>query len=213
VERKGVHPMTAEAAKHLETATVRTGEKYLFPAKKLMAHVATTRECLGKCLRFSNALFNALESDGHQVTIAPTYEPFIRIPIGNKEHYAAEALGDKLPWSPLRPTVSYIFGVPIGLAVVEMSKKVEMRYVGSGRFIPKKDYRPSDHVGPTWERTVDEPTGLIKLVAYSPFHKVPWRTQWIELPGNPLDRRLDVIVGELKIAAIDLAEKLEAAGQ
>lgn len=213
VERKSVHPLAAEAAKQLETAAAGVDSQYLFPRKKLMAHVATTKECLGKSLRFANALFNTLESNGHSVVVAPAFETLIRIPIGNKEHYGAEALGDKLPWSPLRPTVAYIFGVPIGLAVIEISEMVPMRYVGSGRFIPERDYRAADHVGPTWERDMDEPTGRLKLVAYSPFHRIPWRTQWIESPGTPLDRRLDEIVGELQRGAIDLAEKLEATGQ
>ncbi|MDW9742880.1 hypothetical protein GOB78_18310 [Sinorhizobium meliloti] len=212
-ERKGVHPLAAEAEKPLEAATARDGSKYLVPAKKLMAHVATTKEGMGKCLRFANALFNRLESDGHAVVIAPRFERLIRIPIGNKEHYGAEARGDKLPWSPLRPTVACIFGVPIGLAVIEMSEKVELRYVGSGSFIPKKEYRASDHVGPTWDLITDEPTGRLKLVAYSPFHNIPWRTQWIEGPGAPLDRRLDDMVSDLVCAAIDLAVKLEATGQ
>ena len=52
------------------------------------------------------------------------FEILIRIPIGNKEHFGTEAPGDKLPWSPLRPTVVCIFGVPIGLAVIEMSDAI-----------------------------------------------------------------------------------------
>ncbi|CVI61393.1 MULTISPECIES: hypothetical protein [Agrobacterium] len=211
--REGVHPLATEAAKQLETAAARVGSRYLSPRKKLMADIATTKECMGKCLRFANALFNRLESDGHAVVVAPRFETLIRVPIGNKEHHGAAALGDKLPWSPLRPTVACIFGVPIGLAVIETSEKVPMIYVGSGRFIPKKEYRAADHVGPTWERINDEPTGRLKLVAYSPFHNIPWRTQWIEGPGAPLDRRLDDMVGDLVHAAIDLAEKLEATGQ
>ena len=97
-ELKGVHPLTAEAAKQLESAGARAGSKYLFPPKKLMAHVAATKECVGKALRFANVLFNTLESDGHAVVIAPPFEMLIRVPIGNKEHNGSEALGDKVPW-------------------------------------------------------------------------------------------------------------------
>lgn len=212
-KRNDIHPLAAEAEEQLEAATAREGSKYLFPRRKLVAHVATTRECLSKSVRFANVLFNTLESSGHAVVIAPPYETLIRIPLDNKRLNGTAGAGDKLPWSPLRPTVACIFSVPIGLAVIEMSEKVEMRYVGFGKFIPKKDYRASDHVGPTWDRVLDEPSGRLKLVAYSPFHNIPWQAQWYEEPGNPLERRMEEILSELEKNAIDLADKLQANGQ
>lgn len=109
-------------------------------SNRLARYVATSRDSRRKCLRFANALFNGLESAGYRVVIAPAFEGLIRIAIGNKEHRGIRERGDRLPWSPMRPTVAYVFGVPVGIAVVELSEKVQMQYVGHGRFIPKGDF-------------------------------------------------------------------------
>lgn len=211
-ERKGVHPLVADAATHLEGAGPAAGSRYLAPRKKLMADVATSKECRAKCLRFANALFNSIESAGHWVVVAPKFENLIRIEISNKEHHGTLERGDRLPWSPMRPTVAYVFGVPVGLAVVELSERAKMHYAGDGNFLRTGEFRAAEHVGPTWEAVMDVPTGRLKLVAYSPLHGIPWQARWIEEPGKPLEDRLDLIVGDVQCGAIDLAEKLEAAG-
>lgn len=211
--REGVHPLVAEAAIHLAVAGTVPGSAYLVPRKKLMADLTATSGCRAKCLRFASALFNALGSAGHGVAVAPAEEGLVRIAIGCKRDHGTRRLQDCPPWRPMRPTVAYVFGVPVGIAVIELSERVVMRYVGGGRTILKRDYRPAEHVGPTWDAAEDRPTGRLKLVAYSPFHGIPWLEQWVEEPGQPLDRRLDAVVAGLRSGAIDLAEKLEAAGR
>lgn len=209
---KDIHPLIVEARKYLNSASVVNGSQYLFPRKKLMADIVTTQECLSKSLNFANVLYSTLQADAHNIVVAPAFEPLVRVEMSAGAKESHKALGDKLPWSPLRPTVAYIFGVPVGLAVIEISEKKTMRYVGSGRFIPISEYHAADHVGPTWERVIEVPTGRLKLVAYSPFHKIPWQAQWIEEQGAPLDRRLNDIIGDMQFGAITLGEKLEAAG-
>lgn len=209
---KDVHPLIAEARKYLDNASAGNGTQYLFPRKKLMADVITTRECVSKSLNFANVLYSTLQAHAHNVVIAPAFEPLVRVEMSARGREGDEALVHNLPWSPLRPTVAYVFGVPVGLALIEMSEKRHMRYVGSGRFIPISEYRAADHVGPTWDRVIDVPTGRLKFVAYSPFHKIPWQAQWIEEQGAPLDRQVKDIIVKVQLGAITIGDKLEASG-
>jgi hypothetical protein len=180
--------------------------------------VTASEACLDKALGFANDLFNALESVGHRVVIAPANGEVRRSPIDECEepdkqreyHY-------RNLWSPVRPTVVNVGTVAIGLAVVEMSERVLLRYVGSGKYIREADYRPprvarhyTDH---TWTTTRDVPSGRLRLVAYCPYWRVSWSTTWQEANKEPLDRALAAIVKLIEDSAPDLVKKLEEAAR
>lgn len=208
--RRAPHELVRQAAEHFRAAEPGA-DGYLRPRKKLLPDISASRDGLSRCLRFASDLFYDLEARGHRPMIAPAFERLIRV-----EFQVEDALRPRdsvASWSPLRPTVAYVFGVPVGLSVVEMSETRKMRYVGEGRFVPARDYRPDRHPGPTWTVERPQPTGKMKLVAYSPFHGFDWSQEWTDTPGSPLGGRIDKIITVLEGSALTLTIELERTGR
>ncbi|TCA08583.1 hypothetical protein [Rhizobium leguminosarum] len=181
-----------------------------------MVDITTSKAALAKSLEFANELFNALEIAGHRVVLAPSGERFSRAKIDERE--MADKSRDPYhrgPWSPARPTLVYIGTVPIGLAIVELSEQVLMRYVGDGKYIRDADYAPPKRAryanDYNWTTTKEIPSGRLKLVAYCPYYKVSWSAEWKETKNTPLEKTLLAIVTAVASSAVDLAVKLEEA--
>lgn len=209
VAKTGLHGLVAAATLHFRTAEPGDDGFYLKPRKKLLVDVTASKDGLGKCLRFANDLFTALERHGHPVLIAPSFE-LIRVDIETREE--PRTRGITRPWSPLRPTVAYIHGMPIGLAIAEVSEMVQMHYVGGGKFVTEAEFKRNRYFGLTWPREMHVPCGRVKLTAYSPFHGMPWRHEWTETPKAPLGKRLGTIMPTLESGALALFARFEAAG-
>ncbi|MGH0364200.1 hypothetical protein NKZ04_18270 [Sinorhizobium meliloti] len=213
-DSRRLHELVKPAAKALRRAEPGVDGYYLKPRiRRGLVDMACSKDGLEKCLRFTSDLFKRLESpeNGHHVSIAPAIRGFVRTPIDTAEVGAARGKGVFPSWSPLRPTVVSVFGVPIGLAVVETSRPARMRYVGGGRYVPD-DGREDDYVPPTWVETRNVPTGLLKLVAYNPYYGLPWQRQWTETPGKLFSLSLDTIVRGLEAGAHELFLALDKAG-
>ena len=213
-----VHPLIRGAKAHFENSRPVDDGAYLKPFKQLLVDVSTSEACLDKALGLANDLFNAFESVGHRVVIAPKDEALRRAEIDEREvrkekrdRYHRSRL-----WSPYRPTVVYIGSVPIGLAVVEMSEDVVLRYV-RGKYVRDADYIPpnssrrfaaQDH---TWTTTQELPAGRMRIVAYSPFWRVDWSIDWQETKKSSLRPRLKSIVEAVESSAVVLAARLDEA--
>lgn len=166
----GVHSLILGANAHFESGRQVDESDYLRPYKKLLVDVTASKASLDKALEFANDLFNALESAGHRVTIAPSQkDQFRRSEADEREHPKKQRdyYYSRL-WSPFRPTVVYIGTIAIGLIVLEMSEEVLMRYV-SGKYVRDADYVPPkssrryfDH---TWTTTKELPCGRLRLIA------------------------------------------------
>jgi hypothetical protein len=187
---------------------------YLKPYKKLLVDITTSKDSLDKALRFANDLFNALGSAGHRVTLAPRGEHLHRRAIDERESPGKRPRRcfDSL-WSPMAPTVVYIGGIAIGLAIVEMSEEMLMRYVGDGKYV-----RDSDCAIPTYlvdrstqTTTQDVPSGRFRLSAYSPHYHVNWSTTWQDTRDTTLRSDLKQIIKSLEGAASEIAAGLEEA--
>ncbi|NKM62053.1 hypothetical protein GFL58_13685 [Rhizobium leguminosarum bv. viciae] len=211
-DRRRLHELVKSAAKALRRAEPGFDEDYLKPQKRGLADIACSKDGLEKCLRFTSDLYKRLESpeNGHRVAIAPAIRGFVRAKINAAED-GARRKGVSPSWCPRRPTFVSVFGVPIGLAVMETVRLTQMRYVGGGRYVVDSG-RAEDYVPPTWVVPRNVPTGLLKLVAYSPFHEVPWQRQWMETPGKLFSLSLDEIVMGLVAGAHELFLELEKAG-
>lgn len=214
--QNATHGLIRGARQHFETGRPVDDGTYLKPYKKLLVDVTASKECLGKALAFANELFNTLETSGHRVVLAPPNDRMRRGDIDEREertkrrerHYYSNL------WSPWRPTVVYVGTVAIGLAVVEMSESVLLRYV-SGKYIREADYKPPKvtryHVDHSWTTTRDLPSGRLRLIAYSPYWRVSWSTDWQETRDAPLGSALPVIIGTIKKLGDELVGKLEEA--
>ena len=193
-------------------------DDHLKPYKKLLVDVTAKRAGLDKALDFTNELFNALESAGHRVVIAPPDAPFSRERIDEKEDLPKKDRRQELYsygsfWSPHRPTVVYVDSVAFGLAVIEMTESVLMRYV-DGKYIRESVYIQSktrryyDH---TWTTTRNLPTGRLRLVVYAPYRNVSWSMSFQETPAKTLTKDIPQIVKLIEKEVAPTIEKLQEA--
>ena len=211
--RNQVHHLIRGAKAHFENGRSVEDGAYLKPYKKLLVDVTASEGCLDKALGLANDLFNALESLGYRVVLAPSSEQLGRERIEEREVASTprEYWQHSGLWSPYRPTVVYVGSVPIGLAVVEMSERATLRYVG-GKYVRESEYVPPrsrrfiDH---SWTTERDLPSGRLRIVAYSPYQRVKWSAQWQETRSASL--RIRQIVEQIEAAAPELVSKLEEA--
>jgi hypothetical protein len=203
------------AKEHFEAGRSVDDGDYLKPFKKLLVDVTASKTHLDKALAFANDLFNALESVGHRVVLAPVGERLSRASIEEREERSKQRdYRYPILWSPLRPTVVYIGTVAIGLAIVETSENVLLRYVGDGKYVRESDYRPmrvSRYSDYTWTMTKDLPSGRLRLVAYSPYQQVDWSTDWQETKQSTLKAALSTSVKTIDDSAAALVAKLQEA--
>ena len=211
----GTHALIRSAKTHFESGRPVEDGNHLKPYKKLLVDVTASKTGLDKALGFANDLFNALESAGYRVILAPNGEQLRRGQIDELEApRKRQGYYHSNLWSPYRPTLVYVGTVAIGLAVIEMSEEVLMRYV-SGKYIrdadyvaPKSSRHYQDH---TWTTTKDLPCGRLRLVAYSPYWRASWQSTWQESKTSTLSRDIPRIVKAIEDAAIELVEKLKEA--
>jgi hypothetical protein len=78
IPRDRTHGLIRGAKAHFEKTRQIEEWDYLKPYKKLLVDVVTSREGLDRALSLANDLFNALESMGHRVVMAPTQESMRR---------------------------------------------------------------------------------------------------------------------------------------
>lgn len=203
-----IHGLICGAKEHFEAGRPVEDGAYLKPYKKLLVDVSASKTCLDKALGFASELFNALESVGHRVVLAPANEQLRRREMDereerrNRREYRYSNL-----WSPYRPTVVYVGTVAIGLAIIEMSEQVLLRYVRR-QYVREADYKPPKvsrhYVDHTWTTTRDLPSGRLRLVAYSPYWRVSWSTEWQETKKAPPGASLTAILKAIEDSAVDL---------
>jgi hypothetical protein len=106
----------------------------------------------------------------------------------------------------------FIDGISIGLALIEMSEEVLMRYM-DGRYIRESDYKPARrwNIDHSWTTTQDVPSNRFRLVAYSPHPLVSWSTSWQETAGSTLSHQIPKILAAIKGMAAEQKERLAKA--
>lgn len=210
----GVHGLIREARGHYDAGFKVDEGQHLRPHKRLLVDVTASKAGLDKALDFANDLFNALESHGHRVLISSPAEHFTRIAI-DKHEQSSKARHpnyyDRL-WSPQRPTVVCVGTVAFGLAIVEMSENVELRYM-NGRYIRESDYKASkastryaDH---SWTTTKDIPCGRLRLLVYAPYPGVSWSLSFQESKNRTLTMDITDIVKSVENSTEVLLEKVK----
>jgi hypothetical protein len=213
----GTHELIREAKGHFDRGRTVDEGQHLRPYKRLLVDVTASRSGLEKALAFANDLFNALESKGHRVIIPPFAERFRRAHVEEHEEIQKTPRGENSYvynrlWSPDRPTVVYVGSVAFGLAVIEMSEKVEMRYV-NGKYVRESEYIPpkttARYAEHTWTTTKDIPCGRLRLVIYAPYQGVDWMSMFQESKRRPLTSDIPAIVKSIQIATASVVEKVK----
>jgi hypothetical protein len=201
----GMHGLIRGAKQHYETGYKVEDGQLLRPYKRLLVDVTASLAGLDKALCFANDLFNALESAGHRVCLASPGERFCRAHID--EHEEPKPQRQEYPeygrrlWAPDRSTVVYVDMIPFGLAVIEMTESIEMRYV-NGNYIRESDYKQpktsrgyADH---TWTTTKDFSCGRLRIVIYSLRHDVSWSMSFQETKTRTLSEDIKKIVKSIE---------------
>ena len=196
---------------YLKTRDSETG--LLRPFKRLLVDVVSSQKHLDAALDAADVLFRALTVKGHRVVLAPPNAQMHRgevdvreVPKKNNYHRAG--------WTPDRPTVVYIGGVPIGLALFEMTEEVEVVYA-NGDYLPVRDLTAAQagrFTGPHhWKTTREYPSGRLCLHAYCPSWMVEWTQQWRETKAGQFASLAPQVVRELEAAGPELARKVDEA--
>lgn len=195
----------------LKTRDSDTG--LLRPFKRLLVDVTSSQKHLDSALDAADLLFRALAVKGYRVVLAPPNAQMRRgevdvreAPKQNNYHRAG--------WTPDRPTVVYIGGVPIGLALFEMTEEVEVVYV-SGDYLPVRGLSAMQarrFTGPHhWKTTRELPSGRLCLQAYCPSWMVEWTQQWRETNASPFASLVPQVVRDLEGVGPELARKVAEA--
>ncbi len=215
----GTHGLIRGAKEHFLASRKVDDAEHLKPYKKLLVDITVSRSGLDKALGFANDLFNALESVGHRVFIAPPDGRFRRERVQEKEAPPKkdprhDPYGYDRLWSPCRSTVAYVDSLAFGLTIVEMTESVAMRYV-NGKYIRESDYVPPKasrhYVDHTWTTTKDLPSGRLRLVVYSPYGSVSWSTSFQETKARSLTTDIPPIIKAIENATATVTEKLREA--
>ena len=156
---------------------------------------------------------------GHRVLISSPAENFHRAHIDEHEQLQKKPNGghpyyDSRLWSPQRPTVVHVGSVAFGLAVIEMSERVELRYV-NGRYIREHDYKPpkasarfAEH---SWTTTRETPCGRLRLVVYAPYRDVSWSIVFQESKDRALTTEIPKILKSIQNSVQLVVEKVREA--
>ncbi len=213
----GTHGLIREAIRHYDAGHKVEEGQHLRPHKRLLVDITASRGGLDKALGFANDLFNALESAGHRVLVSSPAEHFIRARIDEHEQVPKVERKERHPeyshlWSPQRPTVVYVGSVALGLAIIEMSESVLLRYV-NGRYVRESDYKPlkasARYFDHSWTTTKDIPCSRLRLVVYAPYSGVSWSVLFQESKDRALTQDIPKIVESIENSTDVLAEKVK----
>jgi hypothetical protein len=182
-----------------------------------LVDVTASAKGLDKALAFANDLFNALESAGHRVCFASLDRPHIdeheELPKPKHQEYP---YNNRNLWQPSSPTVVYVGTIPFGLAVIEMTEAVLMRYA-NGKYIRESAYRPPKpirgYVDHTWTTTKEIPCGRLRLAVYSPVRDVSWSLTFQETMERSLTPDIAKIVESIENSTEVVSKEIIAAEQ
>lgn len=194
--RKESHRLIGIAKVELMKSQVPDDSLFLWPKRKLLADIVVTQQCLDLALRLGNRIFNSFELMECAVAIAPAHERLVRQHPDKQEDRSPQTYVYR-NWIPLRPTVVYIEGIPVGISIMEETTTEKKTYVGKGNYVAICADNPSKHAGPVWDTTITSTTGKIALIAYSPFFGIEWHRTWYQRNSELTSEKLPLIVKEI----------------
>lgn len=208
------HPILLGVEERFRKTRATERGEFLRPYKRILPDVRSSEPSLSRALSIANDVYVALRDQELDIRIAQAGDDLHGIHVDEQE----VALKDRRYgryhsggiWSPDRPTVFTIGAVPIGLALIEMTERVTMRYFGGNYH--REDSHTIRSARPwqlanSWTTEQDMPSGRFRLVAYSPKRNVDWSLRWQEADGRTLQELIPAIVEELK-GAVEKVQRL-----
>lgn len=214
------HPLLSGVEEYFRKTRDLGEYEFLKPYKRVLPDLISSEPALPRALSIANNLYLALDKEGCHVHIAPAQAGLCRIRINEQEveqkdrKYGRYQSGSI--WVPDRPTIFYIDAVPVGLALIEMTERVTMRYLNGKYYREDSDVirsaKPRQLIH-SWTTGQDVPSGRFRLFAYSPKNGVDWSMSWQETEQEPLDRKIPTIVGASQTAESKLQRLMTAADE
>ncbi|MET3123200.1 hypothetical protein AAKU67_002811 [Oxalobacteraceae bacterium GrIS 2.11] len=208
--QKNIAHVLIEGAKVHFQKNRKSDDGLLRPTKKLLVDIVVSEQLLDNALTSANFLFQSLEARGHRVLLALHNTRARRAPVDEREVPVKDQHHQPV-WSPYRPTLTYVDGVPIGLTLFEMTELVEVKYV-NGNYIPLSSLSPEQlrrYKGyQYWNTTRNLPSGRLCLQAYSPHWQVSWLKQWRETKPGQFSSMVEKIVLELEDASPTITRQI-----
>jgi hypothetical protein len=222
--REALHPLLRGTEALFRKTRKIEDYEYLRPYKELLPDIVTAEACLERALGYADALYNALGRKGHRVMLAAPDQGLRRVAIEPREVLTKDSkygrYGSGKIWSPYRPTVTFMHGIPIGLTLIEMTERVTLRYF-KGKYLREDSdavrKARSWQLANSWTHQQDVPSGRFRVVAYSPYPGVSWQRSWQETPQQTLPGMIEDMlralasstdeVSRLQMAADEAAER------
>lgn len=179
--RTSRHPLLIGVEEHFRKTRVMEEYEFLRPYKRILPDIVASESALPRALTIANQVYLALEGGGYELRIATAADDLRRIHVDEREaerkdrKYGRYQSGHT--WAPDRPTVFQIDTVTMGIAVVEMTERVTMRYLdGTYHRADSKIIRSAKawQLVHSYTHLQDVPSGRFKIVAYSPKSGVEW---------------------------------------
>lgn len=216
--RSGRHPILFGAEAFFRKTRKIEENEFLRPYKRLLPDIVCSESNLTRAFDVASALYHSLNANNHRVVIAPADSQTRRIKIEEQEtarkerKYGRHSFGTI--WSPDRPTITYIGSTPIGIALIEMTDRITLRYV-NGKYFPEgseavRSAKPSQ-LANSWTIEQDVPCSRLRLVAYSAKSGTEWVSTWQESEGKTLPSMIPEIVRTLEGAQSKIASLIVAA--
>jgi hypothetical protein len=214
----GTHGLIQGAKQHYERGYKVEEGQLLRPYKRQLVDVTASAAGLDKALAFANNLFNALESAGHHVCFAQSFHrPHVdeheKIQQPKRQEYP---YNNSNLWRPSSSTVVYVGTISFGLAIIEMTEAVLMRYV-NGKYIRDSEYKPSrmarGYADQTSATMKDVSSGRLRLAVYPPDQDISWSLSFQETMERTLTQEIAKIVESIENSTQVMSKEIIEAEQ
>lgn len=197
VEGSELHPLVRRSAAIFRQAKTSDDGIHLAPRRFDAIDLICSADTLERALSLADVLFKAFETRGHRVAVANAGRGLTRPSLGNLTRPSTyTANGSSRLWTPRAPTVAIVGRVPIGLAIMETSDEILMRYTGHGQF--DRASKAAKVYGISWTEWQRRPSGRLIVVAYSPHFPAQWERRWPAFGGRMAKRAAEALVVELE---------------
>ncbi|HVY31029.1 MAG TPA: hypothetical protein VHB79_30950 [Polyangiaceae bacterium] len=203
-ERPKTHPILVSVREDFEDSRIKRydNDGYLRPKASGLPDIFVSKEALAPALKLANQLFLALEDLGFWVRTAGQNSRFHTGEYEHRDGKIRDHYHGPSKWRG-RPTMVYIGGVAVGLALFEIAELVEALREGDA-YVRLPANRAGERIKQVegWRVSHQHlPSARFGLYAYCPYGMITWTKYWRETKRGELDALFPDIAAELERAA------------